>query len=347
MMFMELDPEKMGDVDDDSDLMVSIPLGSTEEREAYDVAKETETLYQIHLWCRQDCLDNPRPTSIHQSTKVWTDRSLHWWSMTGGWKNVDKSIRDKYPQEFIAALGMFNSMLPAVNALVRETRKQNAAKKAKAAVDAAAAAAGFGPRPKTSEHKRPFDVVGATRGLYEVARRTIKTSTAPPHEVELLFEKLAGIWWEETGGPEHIDKAIIRSYPDWFIGKLELFKRDQGTKNMCEPQPGPASASSSASKKPDYDVARETQFLFEKASERFPKAPRGMNDTAPSMQLELNFMFLLVEWCQKTGGWDNIDKSIRKTYPKWFIDYTTKTNKQLPIAKMMAFDGWANRTVVK
>ncbi|KAF6766847.1 hypothetical protein PSEUBRA_000826 [Kalmanozyma brasiliensis GHG001] len=340
-MMFDIDYKLFGDEPDDRDNLTSIPLASAAERASFDVAKETEILYQIHLWNNRDIAAIPNPTGIHKSTTAFRRASVRWWSMTGGWENVDKSIRKKYDNYFIAAVKLHNDMVPAVNAMIRSAKQRNAKEKADAALNAAATAAGFKPTCSIPEVKRPFDAAGATEALYRVAQRAVFASGP---EIEMLFETLADIWWKETGGPERVGKRIMSGYPSWFIGKLELFKVDHEKKARWHSEPGSASGSQNCRA---YDIKRETQHLFELARKRFPRAPNGLKDRCPSMQLELGFQIQVNRWCQMTGGWDKIDQAIRQRYPKWFVDHVADTNKKLPLAKLMGLDQWAKRTIVK
>ncbi|KAF6766846.1 hypothetical protein PSEUBRA_000825 [Kalmanozyma brasiliensis GHG001] len=351
-MMMDIDPSIFGDVDDDSDLFDKIPLASAAERASYDVAKETEILYQLHAEVQRNkvgvssaAIRGDLPQPLPGSDDLF-NLGYKWWRMTGGWDNVDKSIRNKYSNEFIGAVNLVQNLIPVFNTLAREARKQNAAKKARDAAAAATAATAASSTPASAAPKRegPFDVVNATESLFKVAERTIVTTTAAPGEIELLFCKLAEIWWEETGGPKQVDQRIMRGYPTWFIGKLEMFKHQQDAKEYRAPATGP-DPSSKATKV--YNVEEETQALFEKAKVRFPNAPQGMDDKCPSFQLAMEFGCQLLYWCEMTGGWDNINGSIRQRYPKWFVDYAAEINAKLPATKLEAFEGWANRVVIK
>lgn len=311
-MMMDIDPSIFGDVVDDSDLFDKIPLASAAERATYDVAQETEVLYQLHMKIQRNKagVSSGFVRGLPQQPLPGSDDlfklGYKWSRMTGGWDNVDKSIRNKYPLEFVRAVNLVQDLIPVFNTLAREARKQNAAKKARDAA-AAAAAASSQPASAAPKHEGPFDVVGATEALFKVAARTIVTTTAPPGEIELLFCKLAEIWWEETGGPKRVDQRIMRGYPTWFIGKLEMFKHQQDAKRFSGPAEDPVSPKAAKA----YNVEQETQALFEKAQVRFPNAPHGMDDKCPSFQLDMEFGCQLLYWCEMTGGWNNIDGAIR------------------------------------
>ncbi|CBQ73995.1 hypothetical protein sr11141 [Sporisorium reilianum SRZ2] len=302
----------------EAELPASIPLASAAERAAYDVAKGTQALFGIYLECMLDVFKH-KDSETHKmdSSKRFNEAGWVWWRMTSGWTRVDKSIRDQYPPAFKDSVSMLNESFPTLF-----QRSKAAAAQPSGASSSKPAAS------KPSTHRRAFDVVDATRALYKVAQRSLSPSTIPPYVIEAVFDHLVKIWWEETGGPQHVDKSILAPYPSWFLGKLDMAKQHPvvGDNDM-----------------PEFDVQHETSKLFELAKCRFPNAPRDTRNASASFQLKMQFMMCAHHWHDSTGGWNNIDKAIRDQYPKWFVDKMYQISREIPMSKAMALEGWNKR----
>ncbi|SJX63837.1 uncharacterized protein SRS1_11141 [Sporisorium reilianum f. sp. reilianum] len=299
----------------EAELPDSIPLASAAERAVYDVAKGTQALFGIFLECMLDAHTH-KDSQTHKidSSKRFNEAGWVWWRMTGGWTRVDKSIRDQYPPAFKDSISMLNERIPKLS-----QRSKAAASQSSEASSSKPAAS------KPSIRRRPFNTVDATRALYKVAQRSFSPSTIPPYVIEAVFDHLNKIWWEETGGPKHVDKSILAPYPSWFLGKLNF------------PRQNPAVGDNEM---PKFDVQQETNKLFELAKCRLPNAPRDTRNASASFQLKMQFLMFAHHWHNSTGGWNNIDKAIRDQYPKWFVDEMYQLSIAIPMGKAMAFEGW-------
>lgn len=260
-----------------AELPASIPLVSAAERAAYDVEKGTQALFGVYLEYMLDIYQS-KDSETHKvdPSKRFKEAVWDWWSKTGGWLNVDKSIRDMYPPAFKDSVSMVNNNFPS---LFQRSKA--------AAADASDAPSAKRAAPQPSANRRAFDVVEATRALYKVAERSLNPSNVPPYVIEAVFEHLLKTWWEETGGPQHVDKSVLAPYPSWFLGKLDMAKHhpSNGADSML-----------------GFDVQQETRKLFELAKCRFPNAPHGMNDKSAPFQLKMQFMMCFHHWHDATGG---------------------------------------------
>lgn len=301
---------------------VELPKLTAEQKAKYDVARETEFLYQAHLQCMRHCSNHKRPVvSLHPSSSLFSNLAFKWWAVTGGWNNVDKAIKDRYPDIFIADVNLTKQNIEITNTLIQAQRKAKAG----------SSSSSFTNKPKSSG--KPFDIVGATRALFEVSQKAIRSPD--PYEFESMFAHLASLWMNETGGTANIPKSILDPYPGWFKGKLDLFQHD------------PCWAENLKKAPPKVDVEACTRDLFEMAKKRYPTAPRGMKDKCNDLKVEMQFGLMIVQWCELTGGWDKLGKEIRDRYPSWFVKELQSITKKLPLAKVMAFEQYNNRLIMK
>ncbi|KAJ9480081.1 Hsp88-like protein [Pseudozyma hubeiensis] len=307
-------------VTDTPDMPDSIPLASAAERAEFDVAKETEALHRIHLEIRRRCKSSNGSPEDPALAELFFETAWRWWSMTGGWENVDKRIRSKYDFPFIVGVCALKIVLSGTKALAAE-RKQKEAQKNESATSGSTSGISHLPRG----NQRPFDEVGATRALFQVAQHINSSPDSDSALAEALFEHLASVWWYEIGVPTLIHKDVLATYPSWFFGKLNATRPQQNVS-------GPAPKESLK-----FDVDKETRSLFEMAEKRLPRAPLGMEVIFYDFGLDRKFTCALLRWCDNTGGWKNVDKAIRDQYPKWFADYIAKIAKLAPAAKKLAF----------
>ncbi|SPO27587.1 uncharacterized protein UTRI_04381_B [Ustilago trichophora] len=301
---------------------VELPKLTAEQKAKWNVALGTEILYQAHLQCMHDCRNHDGPViSLHPSSSLYSDLALTWWAVTGGWNNVDKAIKDRYPNTFIAAVNFTKQNIEITNTLIQAHRKAKAGSSSSKSTD------------EPTRSGKPFDVVGATRALFEFSQKALRGPD--PHEFESMFAHLATLWMNETGGTANIPKTILDPYPSWFKGKLDMFQHDPHWAEILKKGP------------PKVNVEACTRDLFEMAKKRYPDAPRGMDAGSNDFQLEMQFRLMVVQWCEMTGGWDKLGKEIRDRYPSWFVKKLESISKKLPLAKVMAFDQYNSRLIIK
>lgn len=299
-----------------------------------DIEKETDSLFAVHLECFQRSEANPEGPFEPEDNpaKIFADAAIKWLSLTGGWNNIDKSIRDKYPQLFIDAIRLYSHNIPVLRAF-SETLKQS---KANLEADAAS--------PSTILRiTRPYDIGRATYELWETANRSIHPDDASPKKIDDHFDRLADVWWRETGGPANIDPELLAPYKSWFIGKLLMHKNH--TQGAHEVTMNPAIDPL------NFDVESATRDLFKRAEQlqwlgRLLSGAAGMQSDSMVAQHEKDLRLREVHWCQMTGGWKHVDKQIRDNYPEWFVKRLADVNKSLPLAKLMAYEWW-HRDFVK
>ena len=316
MLFMQVDPEKLANWNH-----VAIPTLTAAEKAGYDVAKETERLYQVHLRSiRKDGIDSLNAMS------EFTELALRWLAVNDGWDNVDKTIKARYPKRFIATVGYIKQSIARTNNFI-DAQKSASCRAHKAQTESST---------KTTTRRssgQSFDVVGATRALFRFSQKALRSPN--PQEFEPMFAQLATIWISETGGIDKVDKTILDPYPGWFKGKLDIFQSD------------PLWAHSMKVTRNRFSVEEMTSDLFEKAKQCFPDAARNANAKPATPQLDMEFYLLAVYWTESIGGWHNVDQAIRNRYPSWFVRKIDAIAKKLPMAKMMAFDDWNKRPARK
>ncbi|SPO32637.1 uncharacterized protein UTRI_04381 [Ustilago trichophora] len=150
---MQLDDSILNSLTDS--LPIKLPKLTAEQKAKYDVARETEILYRTHLQVMRDCSTDKGPVvSRHPSSSLFSDLSLMWWAVTGGWNNVDKAIKDRYPDTFIAAVNFTKQNIEMTNTLIQAHRKAKAG----------SSSSRFTNKPKSSG--KSFDVGGATHALF-------------------------------------------------------------------------------------------------------------------------------------------------------------------------------------
>ncbi|GAC93686.1 hsp88-like protein [Pseudozyma hubeiensis SY62] len=305
-------------VPDVSAITDSIPPPSAAERAQFDVAKETEVLYGVYLELTRKSQSEGIPEAASLG-RLFAKTTWRWWTMTGGWENVDKRISGKYDPLFIVFVGAAHSMLSGMKAVALERKQKDTQKN-----DPANSGSIFGPSHQPRDNQRPFDKVGATRALFQVAQHINSSPDSESAVAKALFEHLAGVWWYETGGPARIHKDVLASFPGWFVGKLSTSRPQQNASRLAPKD------------SLQFDVDKETRSLFEMAKKRLPRAPLGMEVVFYDFGLDREFTCAILRWFDNTGGWKNVDKAIRDQYPKWFVDYIANIAKLAPAAKKLA-----------
>ncbi|KAF6766848.1 hypothetical protein PSEUBRA_000827 [Kalmanozyma brasiliensis GHG001] len=331
MIIFEL---KASPLDKDGDELDWSILSEKPDPSTIDVKKETDALFAIHLECQQRSEKNPEgPFDPEDSpAKVFANAAIKWLSVTGGWDNIDKSIRDRYPELFLDAIRLYSHNIPVLKAY------SEALKQSKAQLEADAACTST-----ILRIPRPYDIGRATYELWETAHRSIRPEGTCPNKIDDHFIRLADVWWRETGGPANIDPDILAPYKSWFIGKLIMHRHHQEMFRQTELD--------SAIDPLKFDVESATRDLFKRAEQlhwlaRLMSGVAAMQSDSPVAQHEKDLRLREVHWCQMTGGWQNVDKQIRDSYPEWFVKRLADVNKSLPLAKLMAYEWW-HRDFVK
>lgn len=214
------------------------------EKAKYDVGKETSELFYLAELC---CLADEPDEDL---CGIFFQRAATWWSVTGGWSNVDKAILHRYPKRFIDILNFVKhsvvtgTFLKSFNAEPEEegthSEAPHAPSKASDANKAPAEAVRLkkGPlintpadqpqdkkpvadEPTSSDHdsthtgsQAPFDVEKVIKVLFVLA---VKLKEAADTALKLHFDVLASMFWRKTGGWDDIDKSIFVHFPLWFI----------------------------------------------------------------------------------------------------------------------------------